>query len=58
VAEQDGPVSMYVNDALVPCLAWDCLYRNNAGGPATVRIVPADAPPLPPLRAADTCGPR
>ena len=58
VAEQDGPVSMYVNDALVPCLAWDCLYRNNAGGPATVRIVPADGPPLPPVVARDTCGGR
>jgi uncharacterized protein (DUF2235 family) len=55
VAAQDGPLGLYVNDLIVPCLAWDCFYRNNAGGPATVRITRADAPPLPPLRPITTC---
>lgn len=55
-AEQDGPLSLYVNDAILPCPGWDCFYRNNAGGPATVRITSADAPPAPPLRALSTCG--
>jgi hypothetical protein len=55
VAGHDGPLSLYVNDAIVPCLAWDCLYRNNAGGPARVRIVrmPAGGPPPPALAPYD-----
>ena len=55
-AGQDGPLSLWVNDLIVPCPAWDCFYRNNAGGPATVRISKAEAPALPPLRPRDTCG--
>jgi hypothetical protein len=54
-AGQSGPLSLWVNDALLPCPRWDCFYRNNAGGPATVRITKADAAPLPPLRPRDTC---
>ncbi|BCS32024.1 hypothetical protein TBR22_A12290 [Luteitalea sp. TBR-22] len=56
VAPQDGPVSMYVNDAVLPCPRWDCLYRNNSGASAVARIRRADAPPLPPLRARQPCG--
>jgi hypothetical protein len=48
VAERDGPLSLYVNDAIVPCLAWDCLYRNNAGGPARVRVTRMSAGSAPP----------
>jgi hypothetical protein len=55
VAGQDGRLSLWVNDVIFPCLAWDCFYRNNAGGPASVRITRAEAPALPPLRAASTC---
>ena len=55
VAGQDGPLSLWVNDVIFPCPAWDCFYRNNAGGPATVRIAKAEAPGLPPLVAASTC---
>ena len=55
VAGQDGPLSLYVNDLILPCPGWDCFYRNNAGGPATVRITRAETPPLPPLRARSTC---
>ena len=54
-AGQSGPLSLWVNDALLPCPGWDCFYRNNAGGPATVRITKADAAPLPPLRPRDSC---
>lgn len=55
LAGQDGPLSIWVNDVVFPCLGWDCLYRNNAGGPATVRITRADAPPDAPLRPWSTC---
>jgi uncharacterized protein (DUF2235 family) len=57
VAGQDGPLALYVNDAIVPCPAWDCFYRNNGGGPATARVTRASAPPLPALRAITTCAP-
>jgi uncharacterized protein (DUF2235 family) len=40
VAGRDGPLSMFVNDAIGPwpVPGWDFFYRNNAGGPARVRI--------------------
>ncbi len=56
VAGQDGPLSLYVNDLILPCPGWDCFYRNNAGGPATVRVTKEDAQALPALRALSTCG--
>lgn len=55
VAGQDGRLSLWVNDMIFPCPGWDCFYRNNAGGPATVRITKAESPALPPLRATSTC---
>ncbi len=54
-AGQDGPLTLWVNDLVLPCPAWDCFYRNNAGGPATVRVSKVDAPRLPPLQPLDTC---
>ena len=44
VAGQDGPLSLWVNDLHAAVPAWDCFYRNNAGGPATVRITKAESP--------------
>ncbi|HTV03691.1 MAG TPA: DUF2235 domain-containing protein [Luteitalea sp.] len=43
VADRDGPLSFYVNDAVLPCPSWDCFYRNNAGAPARVTITPLAA---------------
>jgi uncharacterized protein (DUF2235 family) len=38
VAGRSGPLRLFVNDAVFPLPGWDSLYRNNAGGPARVRI--------------------
>ncbi len=49
LAGRPGPLTLWVNDAVVPltvgagtgsvlCVGWDCLYRNNRGGPARVRV--------------------
>ena len=51
LAGRPGPLTVFVNDAVVPmtlfagtgravCFGWDCLYRNNRGGPARVRVTP------------------
>lgn len=55
VAERDGPLSLYVNDAILPCPSWACFYRNNAGGPARVRVMAVDGPltETPPLAPYD-----
>jgi uncharacterized protein (DUF2235 family) len=37
-ARESGQLFLYVNDAVVPCPRWDCLYRNNTGGPAQVVV--------------------
>jgi uncharacterized protein (DUF2235 family) len=37
-ARESGQLFLYVNDAIVPCPGWDCLYRNNTGGPAKVTV--------------------
>lgn len=43
---KDGEIFLYVNDALVPCPMWTCLYENNNGGPATVIVTRTkEAPP-------------
>lgn len=52
VAGRDGSLTLFVNDAVFPCLGWDCLYRNNTGGPARVRVTKI-ADGQPPLQAAD-----
>lgn len=49
IAGRRGPLTLFVNDAVIPltffagtgsavCAGWECLYRNNAGGPARVRV--------------------
>ena len=37
-ARETGQLFLYVNEAIVPCPRWDCLYRNNTGGSAKVRV--------------------
>jgi hypothetical protein len=37
-ARESGQLFAYVNDAILPCPGWDCLYRNNTGGPATMTV--------------------
>jgi len=37
-ARESGQLFLYVNDAVVPCPRWDCLYRNNTGGTARVTV--------------------
>jgi uncharacterized protein (DUF2235 family) len=44
VAGRSGPLTLFVNDAIVPCPGWDCFYKNNAGGAARVRITQGAAP--------------
>jgi hypothetical protein len=57
VASQTGPLDIRINDAVLPLITWDAAYRNNAGGPARLRIVrladadgatPAAPTPYPP----------
>jgi hypothetical protein len=33
-AGRDGPLALYVNDAVTPIPSWDALYKNNTGGAA------------------------
>jgi hypothetical protein len=37
-AGRDGPLALYVNDAVTPIPSWDALYKNNTGGAAQVKI--------------------
>lgn len=54
VADRDGDLSMFVNDAILPLPRFDAFYRNNHGGAARVRITPVGAPAATPL-APYTC---
>jgi hypothetical protein len=53
-AGRSGPLTVFVNDAVIPCPGWDCLYRNNSGGPARVRVtrLPSGGP-VPPSDRLD-----
>ncbi len=56
VAPRDGPLSMFVNDALLLLPTFATLYQNNAGGPARVRVVRADAPEATTPLSVYSCG--
>jgi uncharacterized protein (DUF2235 family) len=49
-ARRTAPLFLYVNDAVVPCPSFSCLYGNNSGAPACVRVTPIgpDVQPEPP----------
>jgi uncharacterized protein (DUF2235 family) len=62
VAGRGGELKLFVNDAILPvsydpvtglCSGWDCYYRNNAGGPARVRVSKAALGPASPERALE-----
>ena len=37
-AQRPGQLILFVNDVVVPCPSWNCLYENNSGAPACVRV--------------------
>jgi hypothetical protein len=56
-AGRDGELTLYVNDAIVPFPRRDTLYKNNAGGPARVRVTRgAAATAVPTPTAAPAAG--
>jgi hypothetical protein len=46
-AQRSGELFLFVNDMVLPCPRWSCVYRNNTGGPASIKVTKLDARAVP-----------